>query len=469
MNFLPSKLVLAIFLLQMPFTPASFCNLANGPEDDFTCGRSTCCTPMQWFRCVSEETLKKIDEGYNCLGHTGFCPISCSLEYFGYYELDVAEECKCNPDDEDYLKNRTIPKLQQECYKPSGNDCSWYRNCLAQRYDCKNSEGGEHEYALTFGEKYCNRYNEKYSYFSSYGQKWIDSVRKCLQEKLVLKIRPYDDYNCSEIKDYAFESHIDCYTSPPGHEGFCSLPWKDYLKVLWTIYPAFFKSFISGLQVFGKCSINYYNKKMAFVYNIDYSYRYKYKTNSDKEIDPVKFPDITESLYELIRRELRVDDFSQFSIFTIADSPDTQSFSLNVSILLADQNSLKFDIESKVLPEYKIKMTELFSNGKLLLEIGDLIFEPSNFYVCEDFSCKNQTDIKTYTDETTQSPLGKIENDFLKIQKTVLYDENSQAGGMDMWKLGFIASVFILIAFATIYIFFLKIYRKRLYNHYENI
>ena len=127
--------------------------------------------------------------------------------------------------------------LKDECYTPTGDDCSWYRNCVAKRYDCSKS----HNYALNYGEKFCELYNDNFNSFSNDGKIWVDKVRKCLQLKLAQYIKPWSDVTCEELEKIAFESHNPCYLEPDGlkSSGICALRRDDWIQVFFTIKSAF--------------------------------------------------------------------------------------------------------------------------------------------------------------------------------------------------------------------------------------
>ena len=70
------------------------------------------------------------------------------------------------------------------CTQPSGNDCSWYRDCLETLNPC-----GTKGYAINYALKYCNKYEQNLDKFSPYGRKWVLSAKKCLQTKLASLIK----------------------------------------------------------------------------------------------------------------------------------------------------------------------------------------------------------------------------------------------------------------------------------------
>jgi len=106
-------------------------------------------------------------------------------------------------------------------------------------FNCK----GQTEYAIRYGEKFCNLYVQSQYGLSPKARQWIDAVRKCLQVALVpalhlCQVKP----TCEDIKRMAFGSHVPCYVKP--YEGFsvCNLDPSDWSKIFWTIKSGFLQS-----------------------------------------------------------------------------------------------------------------------------------------------------------------------------------------------------------------------------------
>ena len=104
--------------------------------------------------------------------------------------------------------------------------------------------------------------NKRYSLFSSSGQKWIDGVRKCLQDVLVPLLRSAITPTCRNIRQTAFSSHTPCYLNPgKGAPSICDLGCYEYFKIFWTIKGSFTASdtawqSIKGLWNIGrKCGV----------------------------------------------------------------------------------------------------------------------------------------------------------------------------------------------------------------------
>ena len=122
------------------------------------------------------------------------------------------------------------------CRNPPGNDCNWYRNCLEASHRC-----GSSGYALKYADNFCKRYDSNLNGFSAYGKRWVGAVKRCLQQKLAPLLSR--SVSCSYIKQFAFESHVPCYTNPAPGLSFCSLPLLDYYDVIKTIKGAVLSEF----------------------------------------------------------------------------------------------------------------------------------------------------------------------------------------------------------------------------------
>lgn len=126
-----------------------------------------------------------------------------------YRDIEYEDEKKINE------KNKLI---SNDCYRPTGGDCSRYRNCVAKRYDCSDGDPYTvtYNYAVEYGLVFCQLYDANYNSFSDEGKQWVDKVRKCLQTSLVPHIKPWSDVTCEELELIAFNSHTACYLKPDG-------------------------------------------------------------------------------------------------------------------------------------------------------------------------------------------------------------------------------------------------------------
>ena len=230
------------------------CDPDTGPAGVTQCflGTPAIYTKYQCGTCLTDAYIRQSSKGEHQCGNTTHCYYQCMIERYGVSQGSVYDDCLCNP-------NKPLPQpsviLPASCYSPDGTDCGWYRQCLARMYNCT----GQTEYAISYGEKFCNLYGKSRSSFSRKGRQWIDAVRKCLQVALVpalhiCQVKP----TCEDIKRIAFESHVPCYVNP--YQGFsvCNLDPIDWARIFWTIKSGFLpstfmESFKTSVLIAVKC------------------------------------------------------------------------------------------------------------------------------------------------------------------------------------------------------------------------
>lgn len=198
--------------------------------------------------CLKRSTINGLTKKKACR-NTNYCWYQCSANSGrGFQGTDL---CQCDPKNETKPRDSMVPV---ECYIPAGTNCLWYRECLEKRIQCESTN---ERYAITYAEKYCKLYEERYASFSVKGKEWIDAVRKCLQETLAYVMYPQSNVTCQSVKEMAFLSHINCYGHPEQGIRFCDLSITDQLRVFWTIKGAmleeFRKTISSGWSVFKSC------------------------------------------------------------------------------------------------------------------------------------------------------------------------------------------------------------------------
>jgi len=147
----------------------------------------------------------------------------------------------CDPDTDP--NNCDLPQpsmiLPADCYSPDGMDCGWYRRCLAKMFPCT----GQAEYAINYGEKFCNLYEDSKSKFSENGRQWLDAARKCLQVALVHVLCPREvQATCEDIRTVAFGSHVPCYVEPLEGVSVCNLSLSDWANIIMTVKSSFVSS-----------------------------------------------------------------------------------------------------------------------------------------------------------------------------------------------------------------------------------
>lgn len=105
-------------------------------------------------------------------------------------------------------------------------NCSFYTELE------KTKKCGANGYLIQYGYMYCNKFGEYYKLFNKDGQKWVNSVRKCLMNKLYAK----SSLNCNQLKNYAFDTHVTCYLNPGySSKGICDI-WLSNAAALWKVY-----------------------------------------------------------------------------------------------------------------------------------------------------------------------------------------------------------------------------------------
>ena len=180
----------------------------------------------------------KFNDDVHCRSGADICWFQCMAEEFGLYSGTVAQLCRC--DDSVPTEDPADRDLDPSCYSPSGEDCTWYRDCLEKKYSCSGSGAG---YAIEYAEKYCSLYDERLDKFSIMGQQWVSAVRKCLQQQLVPALRSFAPKTCTALRDTAFRSHDGCYLQPPGGPSVCALSCADMFSIFWTVKGALTTAF----------------------------------------------------------------------------------------------------------------------------------------------------------------------------------------------------------------------------------
>ncbi|KAL7793772.1 hypothetical protein V8C37DRAFT_401636 [Trichoderma ceciliae] len=129
------------------------------------------------------------------------------------------------------------PMCASTCQEPPFHQCDFYQTCVEDSVPCS---GDPNSYAINFGLKNCQKFDQNFNLFSDRGQQFIWGTMNCLQKDLVPVVSACNA-TCKSIHDAAFGSHAQCYIA----NGFCSLECKDYLAELYTV----------GLDLFTKDTI----------------------------------------------------------------------------------------------------------------------------------------------------------------------------------------------------------------------
>ena len=248
--------VACLLLVFIDGTLGESCDRDTGPA-----GVTECFLGTPWYSkhqcgtCLTNAYIRQRSKGkHECRDTTAtYCYYQCMIEKYGLDKGPVYHDCLCNA-------RVRLPQpsviLPARCYSPAGTDCDWYRDCLHRMIPCT----GQAEYAINYGEKFCNLYNQTELQFSSKALQWINAARKCLQVALVpvlhlCQVQP----TCDDIKTMAFKSHVPCYVEP--YQGFsvCTLSIIDWLRIFWTIKssflpPTFVETFKASVFTAAKCT-----------------------------------------------------------------------------------------------------------------------------------------------------------------------------------------------------------------------
>ena len=123
--------------------------------------------------------------------------------------------------------------------------CQYYR-CVSNQLGCKDQD-----YFIGFGEKYCKIYLKSESQYSSDGQTFLQTVRRCLKDQIETN---YDDFTCANAKSIAISKHVDCYLQ----SGYCQLGNEDKSKVFISALSSILTEPLiiqTGLEVERACSM----------------------------------------------------------------------------------------------------------------------------------------------------------------------------------------------------------------------
>ncbi|KAM0255530.1 hypothetical protein ACHAQJ_005677 [Trichoderma viride] len=119
------------------------------------------------------------------------------------------------------------PMCASTCQEPPLHQCDFYQTCVEDSVPCS---GDANSYAINYGLKNCQKFDQNLNLFSDSGQQFIWGTMNCLQKDLVPVVSACNA-TCKSIHDAAFGSHAQCYIA----NGFCSLECKDYLAELYTV------------------------------------------------------------------------------------------------------------------------------------------------------------------------------------------------------------------------------------------
>lgn len=87
--------------------------------------------------------------------------------------------------------------------------------------------------ALGFGLAYCEKFASSAPNWTPNGKVWLFAVRECLQKKLLPSIKNvHTELTCPKLKEFAFETHGDCYVNTAVGVSVCDLPIQDWVQLV---------------------------------------------------------------------------------------------------------------------------------------------------------------------------------------------------------------------------------------------
>mgnify|MGYP001551069754 CR=1 FL=1 len=146
-------------------------------------------------------------------------------------------------------------EARAQCANPSNTSCEVYNICFNRYCPCSGSSN----YFISYGRKYCDRFLNTGA-LSAVGRQWRDKTLRCLQETIIPKL-PIDapaTCNCAQMKEFAFTSHVACYTQSAA--SVCKLPLSDWAEIVRIIDRAdLFDSYGASqiLEIIKVCAVNY--------------------------------------------------------------------------------------------------------------------------------------------------------------------------------------------------------------------
>lgn len=411
MHFLLSNFLHILCFLCLINNVVTVCDSRTGPPGGIDCLKIDRYNKNQWGTCLTDAYIRqKSGNQHQCVDQSRtYCYYQCMLELYDINSGTVNDICACNDSSIISTTQRgpTTSGLPIDCFSPDGSSCNWYIDCLERRYPCQGTSAG---YALEYATKFCNLYTDRKDKFSSNGQRWIDAVRKCLQVELVPLIRPFQNANCSTIRDKAFASHTPCYLNPSSSApSLCDLPALDWLRVFWTIKSAFIASksiALASLQgayeTFKSCKIDpvinqlepYYQQLQLTIDIIEDTWKNPAEIVKE-ELNAIA-ANIIDKINEMILKFPQID-FGVYGYFMIFSTQRSNSGHQQIIIefLLADLNAINNDTfvpsENTTNPQLAAaarKFENALVNGDLNIQTDNGTFYVSKSSHCADMDCE---------------------------------------------------------------------------------
>lgn len=123
--------------------------------------------------------------------------------------------------------NESCYQNQDSCKNLLPNSCGYYSQCLEAQHQC-----GLQGYGLGYGHKYCYRFKD-INFTSNAGRIWRDETLVCLQQEISRQLLLNPKMSCTQIEDFAFDSHSRCYLN--SGSSICLLPAFEKTRIFFTV------------------------------------------------------------------------------------------------------------------------------------------------------------------------------------------------------------------------------------------
>ena len=159
-----------------------------------------------------------------------------------------------------YAQAQAQAQAQVQCTMQGPLSCNDYNICFDRYCPCTRADN----YFISYGRKYCDRFLNATGW-SAAGKQWRDKTLLCLQKSIAAKLSLQSPTTCScrEMKEFAFQTHINCYTQNAA--SVCNLPIADWRRIVSIIDAADFIDSYGARQVVAtlKICISNYSREVT--------------------------------------------------------------------------------------------------------------------------------------------------------------------------------------------------------------
>jgi hypothetical protein len=186
-------------------------------------------------------------------------------------------------------RQQATGEISEECIKKAADgDCTFYI-CFDQRHMCER-----HNYALSYGWRYCDLMNSNFDKFTHDAKEWIINTRVCSMTKM-LEFYREEHINCHDVEQEMQERHGEC----EAEHGVCDHNLiTDNREVLMDIYGFNRKTLNRFAKMIKECGLDAGSELLAWLNTQRHSIVDFFKSLKDR------FENVDEEL-EKIRASIR--------------------------------------------------------------------------------------------------------------------------------------------------------------------